>query len=85
MALVGAGGPPPAPVGHWAVAVCSLMLWVPVSIQMVLWTMRSMMASAWTPPPRRLCQSFFAYWGLFKVRGEGERRVAGVERPVVLL
>lgn len=23
--------------------------------------------------------------GLFKVRGEGERRVAGVERPVVLL
>lgn len=25
------------------------------------------------------------YNGLFKVRGEGERRVAGVERPVVLL
>ena len=28
---------------------------------------------------------FIASIRLFKVRGEGERRVAGVERPVVLL
>jgi hypothetical protein len=48
--------------GSAAVAVCSRMLTSPVSIQMVLWTMRSMIASAWTPPPRRWCQSFFAYW-----------------------
>ena len=49
-------------VGQALVAVCSRMLVLPVSIQMVLWTMRSMIASAWTPPPRRWCQSFFAYW-----------------------
>lgn len=46
-------------VGQALVAVCSRMLVLPVSIQMVLWTMRSMIASAWTPPPRRWCQSFF--------------------------
>ena len=49
-------------VGQGVMAVCSRMLVLPVSIQMVLWTMRSMIASAWTPPPRRWCQSFFAYW-----------------------
>jgi len=41
---------------------CSRMLWVPVSTQMVLCTMRSMIASAWTPEPSRWCQSFLAYW-----------------------
>ena len=64
-------GPVIAPVGatdpqrgfrYWCAAACSRMLWVPVSIQMALWTMRSMMASAWTPEPRRWCQSFLAYW-----------------------
>jgi hypothetical protein len=29
-----------------ASAVCSLMLWVPVSTQIVLWMIRSMIASA---------------------------------------
>ena len=31
------------------------------------------------------CRRKMFRWRLFKVRGEGERRVAGVERPVVLL
>ena len=48
--------------GYWFITACSRMFWLPVSIQMVLWTMRSMIASAWTPEPRRWCQSFFAYW-----------------------
>src|SRR5699024_5786663 len=48
--------------GHSIIlAVCSLMLWLPVSTQMVLCTMRSMIASACTPEPSRWCQSFFAY------------------------
>ena len=47
---------------RWVAAECSLMLMSPVLIHHALWTMRSMMASAWTPPPRRACQSFFAYW-----------------------
>ncbi len=38
------------------------MLWLPASTQMVLCTMPSMMASAWTPEPSRWCQSFLAYW-----------------------
>ncbi len=43
-------------------AVCSRMLVPPVSTRMALWTMRSIIASAWGPPPGRWCQSFFAYW-----------------------
>ena len=34
-------------------AVCSRMLWPPVSTQRVLCKMRSIIASAWTPEPRR--------------------------------
>lgn len=40
---------------------CSRMLWLPVSTQTVLCTMRSLIASAWTPEPSRWCQSFLAY------------------------
>lgn len=60
---VGAAGPRLLPsLYRCMLLVCSRMLCVPVSTQMVLWTMRSMMASAWTPEPRRWCQSFLAYW-----------------------
>ena len=34
----------------------------PISTQAVPWTIRSMMASALTPPPSRACQSFWRNW-----------------------
>lgn len=34
----------------------------PMSTHAVLWTMRSMIASAVTSAPRRTCQSFWRYW-----------------------
>lgn len=49
-------------VGHAAaLAACSRMLVLTVSIQVVLCALRSMIASASAPEPRRWCQSFFAY------------------------
>ena len=42
IATVGATDPQRG-LRYWCAAACSRMLWVPVSIQMALWTMRSMM------------------------------------------
>lgn len=49
---LGATGRPSAH-RHWFKAACSRMLWLPVSTQTVLCTIRSMIASAWTPDPSR--------------------------------
>ena len=40
----------------------SRMFIEPVSTKIALWTIRSRIASAWTPPPRRSNQSSFLYW-----------------------
>ena len=38
------------------------MFMSPMSTHAVLWTMRSMIASAVTSAPSRACQSFCLYW-----------------------
>ena len=45
------GHRPTLGVSYWFIVTCSRMLWVPVSTQMVLCTIRSMIASACTPDP----------------------------------
>ena len=70
------GRAPPAPScrggdGGYLPGACSRMFHSPVSIQVVLCTILSMMASAWVPPPSRWCQSF---WGVLG----GEQDAAGV-------
>ncbi len=54
----GTGGAPISGYRPFPAIACRMFM-SPISSQTALWTMRSMIASACTPPPSLGCQSFF--------------------------